>query len=117
MPRLITHVFNEGLPREGFRKLTYITISDEPDSAEEYFLGIDNNPLSIDEIDLMMQKKQIFPLSVNYPYPQLPKNKSVFVDKCGILYFANRLDADKDRVKIENKVNELLDMLANTGSE
>lgn len=108
MRHFITHVFNEGLPTSGFRKLTYITITDEDTPVEEFFLGTDNNPIPLIRIDEMVKNGELLPLHGDYP--ELPEGKSLFVNSKGELYFANRLDSDSGRVRLNNQVKELSDL-------
>jgi hypothetical protein len=102
MKYFITHIFNEGLPSKGLRKVTYLTINDEDE--DEYFLGTDNNPLPLDRIRQMEENDKIF--SINGDPIELRPGKSLFIDKDGYLYFADRLNAKSSVERLEVTVKE-----------
>jgi len=88
--RYITHFYTtEGLPSsDGIRKITFLTTDDSGDT----FLGTDNNPLSKEVVEKMISEKKIVALPKKV---LLPKEQSLFIDKDGVLYLANRLNAVK----------------------
>ncbi len=88
--KYISHIFTtEGLPSSyGIRKITYLTTDDSGDT----FLGTDNNPISKERVEEMISQNKIVALARKV---HLPKDQSLFIDKNGVLYLANRLHAVK----------------------
>ncbi len=85
----ITHIYPEGLPLTGLRKLAFITTMEIPG---EYFLGTDNNPLTEEEINNWVAKNQLVPLQYKVA---LPEKKSLWVDSVGLLFFGDSYNSEK----------------------
>lgn len=108
MKRFITHVFNEGVPQEGLKKLTYLTVTDEVADKDEFFLGLDNNPLENRDILSWVKQGKLFIVHEG-PF-ELKPGKSLFIDSGGNLFMANRLDPDSGKEKLNIHIKEFVQL-------
>lgn len=103
MAHLITHVINEELPRNGWKKVAFYTIDMDNDQHGEYFLGMDNNPLNSDYIENLLKKQRIFKLSSPI---EISESETLYCDNKGNLIIADYDNSEKNPRSLKIEVPE-----------